>query len=236
VSLEVRDVYAGYPGGGEVLHGVSFTVREGGVTALLGANGAGKTTTLRAITGALAHHGEIRFEGRALMHLGVDRIARLGIGHVPQGRGTLTGLTVLDNLMVGAVMRRDRAAVRSDLDFCLDLFPRLDERRQQPAGNLSGGEQQMLALARALMSAPTLLLLDEPSLGLSPKVTVDLYASVARLRQIRPISMLVVEQNAQLALSLADQGVVLESGNVRTTGPAAELLADDAIRRAYLGD
>jgi len=233
--LKLTGVNASYPGGGQVLHGVSLEVTPGGVTAVLGANGAGKTTTLRTICGMTHRRGAIEFDGRDISHLSTDRIARLGIAHVPQGRGTLTGLTVMDNLYAGAVMRRDRAAVQRDLDACLQLFPRLGERSNQMGGNLSGGEQQMLAVARALMTGPRILLLDEPSLGLAPKITREVYDAIATLRQETGLAMLVVEQNAALALGLADNVVVLENGRVAAAGTAEELTAQDAIRRAYLG-
>ncbi|MGO1770500.1 MAG: ABC transporter ATP-binding protein [Microbacterium sp.] len=233
--LEIRDVHATYPGGGRVLHGVSLHVEEGGLTALLGANGAGKTTTLRAICGMLHRRGSIQLGDRDIASLPVDRIARLGVAHAPQGRGTLTGLSVKENLEAGAAMRRDRAAVRRDLAFYLDLFPRLAERLSQKGGSLSGGEQQMLAIARALMGGPRLVLLDEPSLGLAPKVTQEVYRTIETLRRETGLSMLIVEQNPALVLDMADQVVVLESGHVAASGTPAEVSEKDAIQRAYLG-
>lgn len=233
--LELEDVHATYPGGGRVLHGISLRVEEGGLTALLGANGAGKTTTLRAICGMLNRRGAIRLRDRDITGLGVDRIARLGVAHVPQGRGTLTGLTVRENLEAGGAMRRDRAAVRRDLAFFLELFPRLSERLSQKGGSLSGGEQQMLAIARALMGAPRLVLLDEPSLGLAPKVTHEVYETIATLRRETGVAMLIVEQSPALVLDMAEQVVVLENGRVAASGTPDEVSEEDAIQRAYLG-
>jgi len=232
--LALHDVVAGY-GTGEVLHGIDVEVEDGGVTALLGANGAGKTTTLRAVSGMVRWRGSIRLAGRDLARLSTDRIARLGIAHVPQGRGTLARLSVRDNLRVGALRRRDRADVATDLRRFLDLFPVLSERAESDAGTLSGGEQQMLALGRALMSRPRLLLLDEPSLGLAPVATRQLFEALPALREDWGVAMLVVEQNANLALHVADRAVVLESGRVALAGPAAEVAGPDDVRRAYLG-
>ncbi len=232
--LALRDVVAGY-GSGEVLHGIDLEVDDGGVTALLGANGAGKTTTLRAVSGMIGRRGSIRFAGRDLVGLSTDRIARLGIAHVPQGRGTLARLSVRDNLRVGALRRRDGAAVATDLRRVEELFPVLGERAGSDAGTLSGGEQQMLAVGRALMSRPRLLLLDEPSLGLAPLITRRLFETLPVLREQWGVAMLVVEQNANLALQVSDRAVVLESGRVALAGPAAEVAGHDDVRRAYLG-
>jgi branched-chain amino acid transport system ATP-binding protein len=234
-ALVIRDLRATYRSGGQVLHGVDLEVAEGGVTALLGANGAGKTTALRAVTGLVPRTGTIRFAGHDLVPLATDRIARLGVAHVPEGRGTLTRLSTLDNLLAGAALRRDRRLVAADLERCLALFPALTVRRSQAAGSLSGGEQQMLAIARALMGRPRLLLLDEPSLGLAPVVTRDLFAAIAQLRVEWGLAMLLVEQNAVLALAIADTALVLESGRVALRGTARELAARDEVRRAYLG-
>ena len=232
--LALRDVVAGY-GSGEVLHGIDLEVEDGGVTALLGANGAGKTTTLRAVSGMIARRGSIRFAGHDLVGRSTDRIARLGIAHVPQGRGTLARLSVRENLRVGALRRRDGAAVATDLRRVEELFPVLGERAGSDAGTLSGGEQQMLAVGRALMSRPRLLLLDEPSLGLAPVVTRRLFETLPVLRERWGVAMLVVEQNANLALQVSDRAVVLESGRVALAGPAAEIAGHDDVRRAYLG-
>jgi branched-chain amino acid transport system ATP-binding protein len=233
--LELVDVRAAY-GRAEVLHGVSLAVREGGVTALLGANGAGKTSTLRAISGMVSATGRISLAGKQILGRRPDQVARLGVAHVPQGRGTLTQLSVRENLMVGAYSRTDRKAVTGHLDECFDLFPALARRASSAAGNLSGGEQQMLAVGRALMSRPRLLLLDEPSLGLAPRTAEDVYATIGRLQRETTLSMLVVEQTAALALALADTAVVIEAGRVALAGPAAELANRDEVRQAYLGN
>jgi branched-chain amino acid transport system ATP-binding protein len=232
--LVLRDLRAGY-GGSEVLHGIDLEVSAGGAMAVLGANGAGKTTMLRAISARVARHGELTFDGRDISGLATDRIARLGIAHVPQGRGTLAHLSVRDNLQAGALLRRDRAGVREDTDRCLELFPALRERLSASAGNLSGGEQQMLAISRALMGRPKLLLLDEPSLGLAPRITREVFAALRELRTSWGIALLVVEQNAALALDVADDAAVLESGRVTLQGPASEVAGHDEVRRAYLG-
>jgi branched-chain amino acid transport system ATP-binding protein len=233
--LELSGVRAGYTSASQVLHGIDLTVTDQGVTALLGANGAGKSTTLRTISGMLRRTGSIRFDGTELVGLSTDRIARLGVAHVPEGRGTFTRLTTADNLLVGALLRKDRTQVAADLDRVYGLFPRLAERRTSLAGNLSGGEQQMLAIGRALMSRPRLLLLDEPSLGLAPKVTREVFDAVGALRGEWGVSILVVEQNAALALAIADHALVIAAGRVVVQGTAEELVGHDEIRRAYLG-
>jgi len=232
--LELAGVVAGYQRS-QVLHGVDLEVAEGGVTALLGANGAGKTTTLRAISGTVWRRGTIRFDGRDITRLRPDQVARLGVAHVPQGRGTLGRLTTTENLMVGALRRRDRSGIRADLQGCYDLFPVLALRRDAVAGSLSGGEQQMLAVGRAIMSRPRLLLLDEPSLGLAPRVTAEMFRVLGELRAERGLTMLLVEQSVGVALDTADDAVVLETGRVTLRGPAAELAGIDEVRRAYLG-
>jgi len=232
--LEVEDLRAGY-GPVRALHGVDVTVQEGAVAAILGPNGAGKTTTLRALTGMVRTSGRVVFDGRSLAGLSTPRIVRLGVAHVPEGRGTFPALTVDENLRLGAWTRRDAAAVRSDLDECYGMFPRLAERRGQTAGSLSGGEQQMLAIARALLLRPRLLLLDEPSLGLAPMVTRALFEVLGRVKRERRTTMLLVEQNANLALELADQAYVLEAGRTVLAGPAEQVSADDNVRRSYLG-
>jgi branched-chain amino acid transport system ATP-binding protein len=231
--LEVSDLRGGY-GPIQVLHGFDFIVNEGEVVVILGANGAGKTTTLRALSGMIDTHGSIQFGGRQLIGKKPADIVRLGIAHVPQGRGTLPELSVEDNLLVGAYIRKDKE-VRADVERWYDVYPVLRDRRTQRAGSLSGGEQQMLAVARALMSRPKLLLLDEPSLGLAPMIVQDLFARFHRINEETGTTMLVVEQNAQLALSIANRGYVLESGHISLQGSADELLHDDAIRKAYLG-
>jgi branched-chain amino acid transport system ATP-binding protein len=232
--LEVAGLTAGYQRS-QVLHGIDLEVAEGTVTALLGANGAGKTTTLRAISGTVWRRGTVRFDGRDLSRLRPDQVARLGLAHVPQGRGTLSRLSAAENLMVGALRRRDRAGVDADLRRCYDLFPRLAHRRQAVAGSLSGGEQQMLAIGRAIMSRPRLLLLDEPSLGLAPQVIGEVFRVLAQLRVEWGLTMLIVEQSVIAALDLADTALVLETGRVALRGPASALAAMDEIRSAYLG-
>ena len=222
-------------GGITALRGVNLTVRRGELVALLGANGAGKTTTLRAISRLeTASAGRILWQGANLARLSTERTVKLGIGHCPEGRRVLARQSVAANLELGAWLRRDRAAIAADLERCYGLFPRLAERRRQLAGSLSGGEQQMLAIARALMGRPTLLLLDEPSLGLAPKLVAELMATLAELHR-EGLSMLLVEQNAAAALAIADRAVVLESGSVRLEGSAAELRGDRQLQESYLG-
>jgi branched-chain amino acid transport system ATP-binding protein len=232
--LRLEDLHASY-GRAEVLHGVTLAVPDGGVTALLGANGAGKTTTLRAISGLVATRGRILLDGQDIRGRRADQVAARGVAHVPQGRGTFDQLSVRENLLVGAYRRRHGKAVQAQIAECFDLFPALAQRAESSAGTLSGGEQQMLAVCRGLMSRPRLLLLDEPSLGLAPRTAEEVYEAIDRLRRETRLSMLVVEQNAALALSVADTAVVLETGRSVLTGPAAELAGHDEIRRAYLG-
>jgi branched-chain amino acid transport system ATP-binding protein len=232
--LELRDVTAFY-GPVQVLEGVSLSVPEGGAVGILGANGAGKTTTLRAISGTVRAGGSITFDGRSIRGLRPDKVAGLGIAHVPEGRGTLGDLTVRENLRVGAYLRRDRKAVAHDVDYCLDLFPQLQNRIRSNASALSGGEQQMLAVGRAIMAKPRLLLLDEASLGLAPSTAKTVYEAIGRLRRESGIAMVVVEQNANLAFTLVDSATVLETGHNALTGTTAELKGMDEIRRAYLG-
>jgi branched-chain amino acid transport system ATP-binding protein len=232
--LELEDVTASY-GNAQALHGVSLSLPENGAIGILGANGAGKTTTLRAISGTVRTTGRIRFDGKDIAGLGPDRTARLGIAHVPEGRGTLLQLTVRDNLLVGAYGRRDRPRIAEDIDYCLDLFPNLRQRIGSNAAALSGGEQQMLAVARAFMAKPRVMLLDEASLGLAPGTARDVYAAIVRLRRDAELSMVVVEQNAALAFSVVDEATVLETGRAVLTGSRDELMGMDAVRRAYLG-
>jgi branched-chain amino acid transport system ATP-binding protein len=231
--LELHGVAGGY-GPVQVLHEVDLSVEAGHVAVVLGANGAGKTTTLRAISGLIHIAGDIRFDGTSIVGKGPEAVSRLGIAHVPQGRGTFSELSVDDNLRVGAINRSDKL-VESDLKRWYDVFPRLGERRRQEAGSMSGGEQQMLALARAMMSRPRLLLLDEPSLGLAPLVTRELFAKLGDLNRDEGLSVLVVEQNANLALDIGHWGYVLEAGRVAVQGPAHQLHDDEAVRQAYLG-
>jgi branched-chain amino acid transport system ATP-binding protein len=232
--LELEDVTASY-GPVQVLDGVSLSVPENGAFGILGANGAGKTTTLRAISGTVRAGGRIVFAGKDIRGLRPDRVAALGIAHVPEGRGTLGDLTVRENLRVGAYLRKDGKGIDEDIEYCLDLFPNLRERIRSNASALSGGEQQMLAVARAIMSKPRLLLLDEASLGLAPSTAKNVYDAIRRLRVESGIAMLVVEQNANLAFTLVDSATVLETGRNVLTGTSAELKGMDEIRRAYLG-
>jgi len=232
--LELEDVTAFY-GPVQVLEDVSLSVPEEGAVGILGANGAGKTTTLRAISGTVRAGGRIVFDGKDIRGMRPDKVAALGIAHVPEGRGTLGDLTVRDNLRVGAYLRKDAKGVERDIDYCLDLFPNLKERIKSNASALSGGEQQMLAVARAIMSKPRLLLLDEASLGLAPSTARNVYDAIRRLRIDSDIAMVVVEQNANLAFTLVDSATVLETGRNVLTGSSAELKGMDEIRRAYLG-
>jgi branched-chain amino acid transport system ATP-binding protein len=232
--LTVRDLQARY-GETRVLRGVSFEVAEGGITTILGANGAGKTTTLRAVCGMVRTAGEITLAGRRIEGRATEDIVRLGVAHVPEGRGTFVRLTVEENLRLGAYARRDTGQLGTDVERVCRYFPVLAERRRQIAGTLSGGEQQMLAVARALMLKPRLLLLDEPSLGLAPLVVREIFRIVRTINREERVSVLLVEQNASLALGLADHAYLMETGSVVMSGPAAELGQNDAIRRAYLG-
>jgi branched-chain amino acid transport system ATP-binding protein len=232
--LEVEGLKAFY-GQTQALHGVSFELEAGGITALLGANGAGKTTTLRAICGMVATEGAIRFDGAPIAGRPTEAIVRLGVGHVPEGRGTFTDLSVEENLRVAAYTRRDKAATRRDLDMVLDYFPILKARLAQQAGTLSGGEQQMLAISRALMVGPRLMLLDEPSFGLAPLIVQEIFRIMRRINEEAKVSMLLVEQNAALALDLAGHAYVLETGSIVMSGAAAEIKSDEAIRKSYLG-
>ncbi len=232
--LDVADLFAGYSAE-NVLRGVSFSVEQGGITAILGANGAGKTTLLRAVSGMLRRRGSIRFDGQPIERIATEDIARLGVAHVPDGRGTFLDLTTEENLRIGAYTRKDRRAVAQDLERMFTYFPRLKERRHQQAGTLSGGEQQMLAVSRALMLRPRLLLLDEPSFGLAPLVVQDIFRIMRGINADEGVSVLLVEQNAALALELADRAYVLETGQVVISGSAAEVGSNESVRRAYLG-
>ena len=232
--LEVSRLYAQY-GPTQVLHGLDFTVEEGGITTILGANGAGKTTTLRAVCGMVKVQGEIRFGQQRIDGRATESIARLGVAHVPDGRGTFVNLSVEENLRLGAYTRRDKAQVAEDFERVYGYFPQLRQRRRQQAGTLSGGEQQMLAVSRALMLRPRLLLLDEPSFGLAPLVVQELFRILDSINRREGVSMLLVEQNAALALKLAQHAYVLETGRVAISGPAEAIRNDEAIRRSYLG-
>jgi branched-chain amino acid transport system ATP-binding protein len=232
--LETRGLKAFY-GPVQVLHGLDLAVEEGGITALLGANGAGKTTILRALCAMVRREGAISFGGRPLEARATEDVVRLGIAHVPDGRGTFVDLTVEENLRLGAYTRPDRRAVGQDFARIYGYFPRLEERRAQQAGTLSGGEQQMLAISRALMLRPKLLLLDEPSFGLAPIVVKDIFTILRAINREDRVSMLVVEQNANLALDLADHAFLIETGRVAVGGAAAAIRGDDSVRRCYLG-
>jgi branched-chain amino acid transport system ATP-binding protein len=233
--LDVKGLTASY-GPVPVLHGLDLTVDEGEVVVLLGANGAGKTTTLRALCqmGLVNVGGSVSFDGQRLVGRRPEQVVRLGMAHVPQGRGTFGELTVEENLQIGAYVRSDNE-VRADIERSYQIFPRLGERSSQHAGSLSGGEQQMLAVARALMSRPRLLLLDEPSLGLAPLVIKDLFQRFSELNRSLGTTMLIVEQNANVALAIAQRAYVLETGQIVLEGPAEQLRHNDAVRRAYLG-
>jgi branched-chain amino acid transport system ATP-binding protein len=230
--LELRGLKAFY-GQSEVLHGIDVAVEEGGMTVLLGANGAGKTTTLRAICGMVRSEGEIHFSGKQLVRRTTEQIAGLGIAHVPEGRGTFMALSVEENLRLGGYTRSGRPD--ADMQRMYGYFPILAARRLQQAGSLSGGEQQMLAISRALMMGPRLLVLDEPSFGLAPRIVEEIFNIVDRIRREERVSVLLVEQNASLALELADQAYLLETGYVVTSGSAKALADDPQIRRSYLG-
>jgi branched-chain amino acid transport system ATP-binding protein len=232
--LEVRKLHAAY-GETKVLHGIDFAMEEGSITALLGANGAGKTTTLRALCQMISTSGELRFGGTRIDGRATEDIVRLGIAHVPDGRGTFVQLETEENLRLGAYTRKDRAAVEADLERIYGYFPRLKERRKQQAGTLSGGEQQMLAVSRALMLRPRLMLLDEPSFGLAPLVVKELFGILRAVNEREKVSMLLVEQNAAMALDLADHAYLIETGRVVLSGTAQAIKSDDAVRRSYLG-
>ncbi len=234
ILLEIRELCAFY-GRTQVLFGFDLKVAEGGVSTLRGANGAGKTTTLRAVSGMLHMTGDIRFAGRSIAGRAIEDIVRLGIAHVPEGRGTFVRQTVEENLQIGAMARSGRAAIAADIERVYGYFPRLRERHNQQAGTLSGGEQQMLAVGRALMLRPKLMLLDEPSFGLAPLVVRELFEIFRLLNRDEGVSMLLVEQNASLALDFADDVYLIETGRLVMTGPAHELRKDETIRRSYLG-
>ena len=231
--LDVRDLRAGY-GMVEVLRGLSLKVEDGEAVVILGANGSGKTTTLRALSGMIKASGSAEFSGRSILGRRAELICTDGMAHVPQGRGTIVDLTVMDNLRIGAYTRKGPEIDR-DIDEWFQIFPRLGERRNQMAGSMSGGEQQMLAIARALMSRPKLLLLDEPSLGLAPLVTKEVFSQVSKLVAERGTAVLLVEQNANLALEFASRAYVLEAGEIVSEGTAEQLKNDDSVRKAYLG-
>ena len=231
--LHVEDLVVRY-GDIRAVKGISFQVERGEILALVGANGAGKTTTLRALSGMLPCEGSVMLEGRDLRGLSPDEILRLGLSHVPEGRGIFGSLTVMENLQLGAWIRRDKAARTRDLGMVMDIFPRLRERAMQFAGTLSGGEQQMLAVGRALMSKAKILILDEPSMGLAPKLVQEIFSVIRQLNE-KGTTILLVEQNANMALRLAHRACLLETGNLVLEGPASELLTNPRVREAYLG-
>jgi len=232
--LEISGLHASY-GPTRVLHGIDFSMEEGTITTLLGANGAGKTTTLRALCGMVKTQGEVRFAGERIDSKATEDIVRRGIAHVPDGRGTFVNVTTEENLRLGAYTRKDHGAVASDLERVYGYFPRLKERRGQQAGTLSGGEQQMLAVCRALMLRPKLMLLDEPSFGLAPLIVRELFEILRTVNEKEKVSMLVVEQNAAMALELADHAYLIETGRMVLSGTAGEIKSNDAVRRSYLG-
>ncbi len=232
--LEAKGLSA-YYGATQALFGIDLAVEAGGITTLLGANGAGKTTALRALSGMVRVAGEIRFDGRPIAGRPVEQIVRLGIAHVPQGRGTFVRQSVEENLQIGAMTRRNHAAIAADVERVYGYFPRLKERRRQQAGTLSGGEQQMLAVGRAMMLRPRLMLLDEPSFGLAPLIVQELFDILRTLNREESVSILLVEQNASLALDLADHAYLIETGRLVVKGPARDIRDDETVRRSYLG-
>jgi branched-chain amino acid transport system ATP-binding protein len=233
--LEVNGLRASYRGN-EVLHGIDLRVEPASIVALLGANGAGKTTTLRALCRTIDTSGHVQFDGRDIGRLSTEQIVRLGIAHVPDGRGTFTGLTTDENLQLGSYVRKDKHQVEMDRERIFGYFPRLKERRKQQAGTLSGGEQQMLAIGRALMLRPKLLLLDEPSFGLAPLVVKEIFSIMRLIREQEGVSILLVEQNASIALRIADRAYVIETGRLVLSGTSGEIKLNDAVRRSYLGE
>lgn len=231
--LDVQDLNVRY-GGIHAIKGLSFDVREGEIVSLIGANGAGKTSTLRAISGVIPHTGTILLKGRPLKGLPAHEIVKLGVAHSPEGRGVFPNLTVLENLELGAFIRKDREGIRQDLEHCFELFPRLKERISQKAGTLSGGEQQMLAISRALMTKPTLLMLDEPSLGLAPLVVAQIFEIIKKVNK-EGMTILLVEQNARMALEVSHRAYVVETGKITLSGTGTALLNDRRVIESYLG-
>lgn len=232
--LEIKNLHVSY-GGIKALKGISFTVEKGQIVTLIGANGAGKSTTLRAIVGLVpTKSGSVHYQGQLITGMDTQKIVSLGIAMVPEGRRVFPDLTVLENLRIGAWLRQDEAEIKDSIDYVYTMFPRLKERSWQPAGTLSGGEQQMLAVGRALMAKPTLMMMDEPSLGLAPLVVQDIFAIIRRVSQ-EGITVLLIEQNANAALRAADYGYVLATGLITTQGTGADLLLDQSVRDAYLG-
>ena len=232
--LKIKDLHVSY-GGIKALRGVDLEVPDGKIVTLIGANGAGKSTTLRTISGLVkAESGSVTYDGKELLGLSINKILEQGIAQSPEGRRVFPNLTVLENLKIGAYLRKDRDGIEKDIRWIYELFPRLEERHWQPAGTLSGGEQQMLAVGRALMSRPKLLMMDEPSLGLAPLVVQGIFDIIRTINQ-QGVTVLLIEQNANMALKIADYAYVLETGCITKSGTGAELLADESIKEAYLG-
>ena len=233
--LEVKDLHVSY-GGIRALRGVNLTVPDGRIVTLIGANGAGKSTLLRTISGLVkAESGSVTYNGKEILGMPINKILELGIAQVPEGRRVFTNLSVLENLKIGAYLRNDKAGIQKDIDWVYELFPRLQERSWQMAGTLSGGEQQMLAVGRALMSRPKLMMMDEPSLGLAPLVVRDIFEIIKEINR-QGVTVLLIEQNANMALKTADYGYVLETGQITLTGTGRELLTNEAVKKAYLGE
>ena len=233
--LEVVDLKVGY-GAIEALHGISFSVKQGEIVTLIGANGAGKSTTLRAVSGLIrARSGQVMLDGRAITSMPAHEIVKLGMAHVPEGRMVFANLTVMENLRMGAYLQKDKAVIARELDYVFSVFPRLKEREKQISGTLSGGEQQMLAIGRALMSRPRFLMLDEPSLGIAPLLVKSIFEQIVKINRDHGLTILLVEQNANLALRVSTRGYVLENGKITLANTSTALLADPKVRSAYLG-
>jgi len=233
--LEVVDLKVGY-GAIEALHGISFSVKQGEIVTLIGSNGAGKSTTLRAVSGLVrARSGQVTFDGRAITSMPAHEIVKLGLAHVPEGRMVFANLTVMENLRMGAYLQKDKAAIARELEYVFSVFPRLKEREKQISGTLSGGEQQMLAIGRALMSKPRFLMLDEPSLGIAPLLVKSIFEQIVKINRDQGLTILLVEQNANLALRVSSRGYVLETGKITLADASEALLADPKVRSAYLG-
>jgi branched-chain amino acid transport system ATP-binding protein len=233
--LEVVDLKVGY-GAIEALHGISFSVKQGEIVTLIGANGAGKSTTLRAVSGLVrAKSGQVMFDGRPITSMPAHEIVKLGMAHVPEGRMVFANLTVMENLQMGAYLQKDKAVIARELEYVFSVFPRLKEREKQISGTLSGGEQQMLAIGRALMSKPRFLMLDEPSLGIAPLLVKSIFEQIVKINRDHGLTILLVEQNANLALRVSARGYVLETGKITLSDNSAALLANPKVRSAYLG-
>ena len=233
--LRVEDLHV-YYGGIHAIQGLSFEIKQGEIITLVGSNGAGKTSTLRAISSLVKAKGSIKYKDKEISNLSAEKIVAQGLIHVPEGRRVFTALSVEDNLLMGAYLRRDKEKINKDLQYVYKLFPRLKERTKQYGGTLSGGEQQMLAIGRAILSAPQLLMLDEPSMGLAPIVIEEIFGAIKELNKESGLTVLLVEQNANIALQTADRGYVIETGQILFSGDAKDLLHDDRVRKAYLGE